>query len=307
MVSVSVIIASYQAGATIERCLGALTRQQTQESFEVIIVDSSADGTAQIIRKQFPSVNLVVGARRLWPGDARNLGVAQARGRILAFTDVDCMADPAWIERIVQAHANRDHPIIGGAIVNGSADRLVDRAFYFCSLNAWMPSRAQDWADDLPTGCLTMTQAAFERFGPFLEGSFSSDSVFSWRASLAGVRPWFEPSVQVIHVSRTTVRGLVQQRFIRGRAYAEQRVREHRWSTARRVGYALLSPVLPLVVLMRIVPRMCTGITLFWQFVTATPLVVLGVIAWSLGEGGGYLSACAGRQNAPGMVRQLPD
>src|SRR6476469_9419044 len=82
---VSVVIASYNASSTIERCLRALTTISTAVPFEVVVVDSSQDGTAEVIAANFPEVTLLRAGTRLYPGDARNLGVEKARGDILAF------------------------------------------------------------------------------------------------------------------------------------------------------------------------------------------------------------------------------
>jgi glycosyltransferase involved in cell wall biosynthesis len=54
-VKYSVIIPSYNAEATIVRCLRAITQQRFGEPYEVIVVDSSIDATPEIIRQHFPA------------------------------------------------------------------------------------------------------------------------------------------------------------------------------------------------------------------------------------------------------------
>ncbi len=51
----SVIIASYNARETIARCLQSLKVQSSLCELEVIVVDSSSDGTGDIVARDFPS------------------------------------------------------------------------------------------------------------------------------------------------------------------------------------------------------------------------------------------------------------
>src|SRR3982750_2424346 len=94
---ISVVIASYNARDTIGQTLAALLGGAAPAvPFEVIVVDSSTDGTGELIASRFPDGLLVPSERRLYPGDARNVGVERASGRIFAFTDADCVVDPDW-------------------------------------------------------------------------------------------------------------------------------------------------------------------------------------------------------------------
>src|SRR4051794_34626922 len=100
---VSVILACRNAKATIVECLNALRTQQTDVPFEILIADSSTDGTDDLIRQQFPEARLLHFTERKFPGDARNAAIAQARGAVFAFIDTDCIAAPDWVQQIARA------------------------------------------------------------------------------------------------------------------------------------------------------------------------------------------------------------
>lgn len=90
---VSVVIPAYDAAAylaaAIESVLG-----QTYRRLEVIVVDDgSSDGTADVARAFAERVRYLR-QPHLGPGAARNRGVGEARGALLAFQD----ADDEWIE-----------------------------------------------------------------------------------------------------------------------------------------------------------------------------------------------------------------
>ena len=77
----SVIIASYNSEKTIEACLRSLKDQEIYKDLEVIVVDSSADDTAGIVKEKFPEVRLHCFLDRKFPGDARNFGVTVSKER----------------------------------------------------------------------------------------------------------------------------------------------------------------------------------------------------------------------------------
>ncbi len=86
---ISVVIPAFQASASIERCLAAVARQTLPpEQYEVIVVDDgSTDDTAN--RASRCGARVVRLLRNQGPAQARNAGLAAARGEIVVFTDSD--------------------------------------------------------------------------------------------------------------------------------------------------------------------------------------------------------------------------
>ncbi|MEA1049008.1 glycosyltransferase family 2 protein [Lamprobacter modestohalophilus] len=88
-VDLSVVIPAYNAAAYIGECLHSVVIQDACPSFEVIVVDDgSTDGTADLVKRDFPQVRLVLKANG-GPGSARNEGVRHARSNIIIFIDAD--------------------------------------------------------------------------------------------------------------------------------------------------------------------------------------------------------------------------
>jgi len=52
-ITISVVVPSFNSKRTIRETLDAILAQQTKYAFEVIVVDSSNDGTGDIIEKEF--------------------------------------------------------------------------------------------------------------------------------------------------------------------------------------------------------------------------------------------------------------
>ncbi|MEM8778702.1 MAG: glycosyltransferase family A protein, partial [Cyanobacteria bacterium P01_G01_bin.49] len=96
--SVSVIIPVFSAVEPIEDCLIALDKQTYPKNrYEVIVVSNNPD-----IREfeSFKEKSEVVFLHESSPGSysARNLGIKKAKGKVIAFTDADCIPDENWLK-----------------------------------------------------------------------------------------------------------------------------------------------------------------------------------------------------------------
>jgi O-antigen biosynthesis protein len=194
---VSVVITAFNERNAIEKCLTSLSRQATSHSFEVILIDSSTDGTDDAAR-QFPFVRVHHFDERRYCGDARNEGVALAGADTIAFLDADCFVESDWIEQIVRAHQS-PYLAVGGVIENGTPESLVAWAYYFCEFNLWLPRQDEAPLPQMAGCALSIKRRAFDRYGPFLTGTYCSDSVFHWRMANEGQQVLSVPAIRVFH------------------------------------------------------------------------------------------------------------
>ena len=286
----SVVIASYNARDTIGTALEALEASETDVAYEVVVVDSSTDGTADVVSSRFPQVELVRSERRLYPGDARNLGVARAGGGILAFTDADCVVASDWIDRIARAHA-RGLAAVGGAIGNANPETAISWANQFCEFVTWLPAGGERSLADAPTACFSVTRKTFERFGPFLGGTLCSDSAFCWRLVQAGEAPRFVPDVRVGHLNVTRFRPFVVRKWRHGLAFARVRIAEDRLGRGRCLARVVVAPAVPFVLFVRAAAAALRAPEFRSAFIRSAPLVFVGHCAWALGEAASYVRA----------------
>lgn len=291
-IEISVIVPTYNSQQTIERCLTALSAQ-THPSFEIVVVDSSEDRTAEIIAQKYPNIKLYRFSERKYPGDARNLAIAKAQGQILAFTDSDCVADKNWLAEISQAHQT-SHPVIGGAVDIANPESLIAWAAYFCEFNQWLPLSATQTLKELqlieiPTCCLSIKRWAYDKYGPFLEGTYCSDTAFHWKLNNAGYLPVFVPAMKISHINISKLGKFLAKELMHGRQFARVRVAEKEFSYLLRTIYFLSAPLLPLLLFYRMGRRVWRNHLYFNQFIKSSPIIFLGLLCWSLGEQIGYL------------------
>jgi GT2 family glycosyltransferase len=107
----SVVIPTYNRWATLRQTLTAL-QAQTWPAHEIIVVDDgSQDETARALPAHFPAVRYLRQANA-GPATARNRGIAEATGEMIAFTDDDCLPPADWLARL--ADGFQRHPEVTG-------------------------------------------------------------------------------------------------------------------------------------------------------------------------------------------------
>lgn len=100
---VSVIVPVYNDSGRIKKCIEALLNQTYRaDRYEVIIVDNgSTDNTPQVIKEYNVTLLIEEGIKSSYA--ARNKGLQNARGEVIAFTDSDCIPHPDWIRKGVDS------------------------------------------------------------------------------------------------------------------------------------------------------------------------------------------------------------
>jgi GT2 family glycosyltransferase len=284
---VSVIIPAYYSYGTVTRSLTAI-RAQTFRDFEIIVVNSSLeDRTREIVATHFPEVTFVQHPTRLLPHAARNRGVTLARGRLLVFTDPDCIARPDWLARLVDAH-DAGHPVVGGSM------GLYSHGWFECGVHLCKFSWRLNGLDPgpcwiLPTANVLYARAAWDKAGPFDGDHFCGDAVMTWRARTHGYQPWFVPAAVVEHCHEGNVLAFWRQRLARGREFAQARVRFEEWSRGRMLAYACSAPFLVMLVLLR-TGRDAVRSGWGYRYVLTLPVQIVGQLGWCLGEAHTHLN-----------------
>ena len=215
----SVIVCTRNGRDRIGTCLKAISKM-TGAGFETIVVDDgSEDGTGGYVAENFPWVRLLqIEAAGL--SAARNVGAAEARGEILAFTDDDCEPDQEWIARIRSIfHDGRYAAACGPNLP--PKPRTWEEAVVCAAPGA--PSHVMlddEEAEHLPGCNLVVRKTAFDAIDGF-DPRFRTagdDVDFCWRLRDAGFRLGFVPGAFVWHWRRPSIPAFLAQQLGYGRA-----------------------------------------------------------------------------------------
>ena len=96
----SIVVPTLNRGEALEHTLPTLAAQTyPSEAYEILLCDSgSTDGTRELVRRlRVPNLRYIRGENRGRAG-ARNVGIREARGEIILFTDADILANPDLVE-----------------------------------------------------------------------------------------------------------------------------------------------------------------------------------------------------------------
>lgn len=124
--SISVIVCTFNRSTYLRKALYSLMHQTITESlYEIIVVDNcSSDDTSQVVREEFPHFSRIHYIFEPQPGlsFARNTGCISAKGNYLTFIDDDAVAEPDWLEKILDIY--KKYP--DACVVGGKIDLLFD-------------------------------------------------------------------------------------------------------------------------------------------------------------------------------------
>jgi glycosyltransferase involved in cell wall biosynthesis len=192
----SVVIPSYNSAPTLAVALGGVLRQRF-EDFEVVIVDDgSTDATSDFLATvRDPRVRLI---RQEHRGEsvARNLGIAQSRGKFVVFLDSDDQVFEPWLRAFaLMTLEYREASILrcGGILMGpGGVVRTVSLPGSDRSIATWLPG--------FLGGMYAVRKDLLEEVG-----GIANELTFGQHSEL-GMRLW--PTVRQGNAAATTVIGL---------------------------------------------------------------------------------------------------
>lgn len=213
-ISVSVIVPAYNAAATIDKCIESLLAQQTEEPFEILIVDDGSSDDSAERAARHPKVR-VLRQQNGGASAARNLGAQEARGSVLCMIDADCEATPGWIEAFART-------LEGGA--DGAKGVLAtdQREFMARFTQIEYEDRYDRMSPDRPINFIDTGSAAYRRETFLAAGGFDEtireveDQELSFRLARQGADLRFVPQAIVYHRHPVTLQSYVRRKFDTG-------------------------------------------------------------------------------------------
>lgn len=212
----------------LRACLASL-RSQTCRDFEIIVVDNgSRDGSAEMVKAEFPGVRLIENAENRGFCAANNQGFAIARGRCVALLNNDAEADPRWLEELLRAfELGDDVGMAASKILVWESRTTIDKAGHLIYPDGQNRGRGAGETDRgqydrveetaWPDGCAAMyKKEMLDRVGGFDEDFFAyaDDAELGLRARLAGWRCIYIPTAAAFHHHGSTLGRFSPERLV---------------------------------------------------------------------------------------------
>jgi hypothetical protein len=124
-------------------------------------------------------------------------------------------------------------------------------------------------------------------YGDRLPKMLGSESVLHWDLSSKGERLCLEPGARTRHLNVSLLHASIRIRFHGGRYFASSRA--DRWPVVKRIVYAALSPLIPLVRLVRIAGELMKPGRKFDRLPSTLPALLVLLSIDAAGEAAGYL------------------
>ena len=280
---VSVVIPSVNGLPAIADCLDALRRQEGNVAAEVLVVDRCGEGTRAVLRESFPEMRILAAPPGTSIPDLRALGIAQSRAPLVAVIEDHCNVAPAWLLTIDRARRG-GHRVIGGAVENGSVERVVDWAAFFCEYARFMPPLKGGAVEEVTGNNGVYDRATLNALGSE-EISGAWEFFLHARLKERGVPFHCEPELLVSHRKEFGFGYFLVQRYHYSRSFAGMRLRgAPLW---KRLAYAAVTPLLPPVLFGRIACAVVQRRRYWGRFVQAAPILAVFLGAWAWGEAAG--------------------
>ncbi|MDO8614715.1 MAG: glycosyltransferase family A protein [Dehalococcoidia bacterium] len=193
---VSVVVPTRNRRDLLSDTIGALLAQDMPPgSYEILVVDNaSTDGTTELLQAAAMSSPVpftgIRAKRNRGPAVSRNTGVQNARGKIVAFTDSDCVPTHSWLRSMLTAFAagvgvaqgrTTAHPAQGQPLFNHFIETLDFDGSYSTSNVAYLKEAVVE-AGGFDPGC-----------------SYWEDVDLGWRVYRLGWEAVFAPEALVYH------------------------------------------------------------------------------------------------------------
>jgi N-acetylglucosaminyl-diphospho-decaprenol L-rhamnosyltransferase len=229
VLQLSVIVVNWNVRDMLRECLRSVEAELAglaPDESEVVVVDNaSTDGSVDMLRAEFPAIQLLANHENVGFGAANNQGLTRAAGRYVLFLNPDTKVRPAALQRLLAFIDQRPQvACVGPRLLNPDGSTQASRrsfpgvgtAFvestilqrYMAGLASLRRFYRGDHPDDQPQqvdwlvgACLLVRRAALDDVGVFDERFFmySEEMDLCYRLRQAGYEVWYVPGAEVVH------------------------------------------------------------------------------------------------------------
>ena len=215
----------------------------------------------------------------------RRLGLDQAGGEVVVFTEDSCTFPVGWLSAWREAFADPLLAAATGPVFPAMGDRGLDWAVFFCEYAPFLMDRAPRF-----TGRLAGNNFAFRRsMARQLDPTEIHEGEVPAAVTQATDSLRLVPEAAVGHARRYGVAEAVRDRLRFGRDYGRRRASA--LPIVQRAAGLVIGPLVLSAQVVRLVATVVRNGRNLGEFVATLPITIALLTAWSVGEWLGWMAA----------------
>lgn len=215
MPRISVVIPVLNDADRLRLCLQRLAQQTLpQDQFEIIVVDNGSTDDLESVKADFSAIQFLTEDKR-GPAAARNTGILQAGGEVIACTDADCLPADNWLEEGLKClQGQSDHTLVAGRIEVVAKNPKASTSVELYDMHTWLQQEQNARNGFSASANLFFFKRLFLDVGMFDSDSFAfagEDVDFCLRVQQRGMAVHYCSQAIVRHPAHESVRSKCQQ------------------------------------------------------------------------------------------------
>ncbi len=209
--TISVVIPNWNGADVIADCLRSLERQTMQPTQTIVVENGSVDGSVELIKKDFPQVELIELTHNTGFAGGVNVGIRASTSSYVFLLNNDAECEPDCLEQLLKAAVKHQADITQAIIMTGNGKYIDSAGDTYSTWGLPYPCLRNEPISKLPAndkpillasgGASLYKRSLFDEIGFFDEVFFAyyEDVDLSLRAQLRNKSLWLASKAIVQH------------------------------------------------------------------------------------------------------------
>ena len=275
-----------------QAAIDALVAQTIGDRMEVVVVDTTDPirHPDLVVPEAVRTIYLRFPAESGW-GKCRHHGLKHATAPVVAFIEDHCFASPGWAAAIVEAF-RAGHAAVGYGFANANPRSTLSRVGMLVDYGPWLVPAESRTVSALPGNNVAYRKDRVEVFGDALGDLLETDYNLHHALTGQGETLFVAADAVAAHQNFERLLDAIASNFCYARLLATRRRERERWSLAKRLAYAIGTPLVSTPVRLGRLLESCRhrpdSSEATWFCVRSSPAISLVFWMASIGEALGY-------------------
>lgn len=285
--SVTVAVIAMCGAKRLARCLDALAQQHDAPPFELIVVYDPRLTGIESVGQKHPNARIIRNRGQRTPLQLVPKALIEASGDIILLTKDHCAPDPDWVSAHVAVQREPGRGAVGGVMRASPDTGSLGWAVFFLDFFRYVEPHVGGVTDTLTVCNVSYRKSQLEAVRAVWESIFHETAVNQALRERFGPL-WLESRAAVTMGRQVAFGDIVRERYAFGRSFGATRLEYA--SGLMRIVFILLCPIVPLVVMGRMLAVVARKPRHLPAFCKSLAHLVVLVCAWTWGEWLGYVT-----------------